>query len=57
VIFLEGADGQGGTRKIGKGTSSGKTTVMAPATNEINIDLGHHVVRSVQKRLLRMLFN
>lgn len=52
MIFLEGADSQGGTRKIGKGKSSGKTTIMAPATNEINIDLGHHVVRSVQKRLL-----
>jgi len=26
---------------------------MAPVTNEINIDLGDHAVRTVQKKLVR----
>lgn len=29
---------------------------MAPVTNEINIDLGDHAVRAVQKKLVRFRF-
>jgi hypothetical protein len=52
--FAEGAgDGQGGSHKGSKGRDSntGKTTVMAPVANQINIDLGDQVAGSIQKRL------
>ena len=50
--FVQG-EGKGSNGKNAKGSGSAKTTIMAPKTNEINIDLLDQVVRTVQKRLLR----